>query len=133
MSTPLRSLVGLILSFVPVVYCFGLDYYFIHSSGSLQDVENNGLGPTVYGLGIVGLLFCIPLLVKFILIFIELRKPRLDVGGGGSSPGGDDGFDADAVVARYVTQAQLQTASNSPGATPAGGGGSARRFGRKNR
>lgn len=138
MPTPLKSVVGLILNLVAVVYCFGLVYYFIHISGSVQEAENNGLGPTVFGLGIVGLLFCVPLLVKIVLIFIELRKPRSGGGGGadGSSPGGDDKFDADAVVARYMAEGQLKTVSSSPGDTPAvGGGGSARRpsFGRKNR
>lgn len=129
LPAPLKSVVGLIWSFFPVVYCFGLDYYFIHSSGSLQDAENNGLGPTVYGLGIVGLLFCIPLLVKFVLIFIELRKPRLSVGG--SSPGGDDdGFDADAVIARYMAQGKLEAVSNSPGDAR---GPRRIRFGRKNK
>ena len=135
MPAPLKSVVGLILNLVAVGYCFGLAYYFIHTSGSLQEAENNGLGPTVFGLGIVGLLFCVPLLVKIVLVFIELRKPRLGGGAGGSSPGGDDKFDADAVVARYVAEGQLKAVSSSPGATPAvGGGGSARRpsFGRKN-
>jgi uncharacterized membrane protein len=132
MPAPLKSVVSLILNVVAVVYCFGLDYYFIHISGSLEEAENNGLGPTVYGLGIVGLLFCIPVLVKLVLVFIELRKPRLGGGAGGSSPGGDDTFDADAVVARYLAEGQLKTGSGSPGDTR--GGGSARRpsFGRKN-
>src|SRR5690349_6053941 len=126
MTTPLRSLVGFILSFVPVIYCGGLVYYFIHSSGSLQDAENNGLGPTVYGLGVVGLLFCIPIIVKCVLIFIELRKPRLSVEGGvgWSPPSGDDKFDADAVVARYMAQRQLDIDSSAPGAAPGANSGS---------
>ena len=135
MPAPLKAVVGLVLNLVAVVYCFGLDYYFIHSCGSLKDAEDAGLGPTVWGLAIVGLLFCVPLLVKIVLIFIELRKPKSGgVGAGGPSPGGDDKFDADAVVAHYVAQQQLKTVSNSPGATPTvRRGGSARRpsFGRR--
>jgi len=135
MPSPLKSVIGLILNLVAVVYCFGLDYYFIHNCGSLQEAENQGLGPTVWGLAIVGLLFCIPVLLKLVLVFIELRKPRLGGGAGGSSPGGDDKFDADAVVARYLAAGQSETVSSSPGSTRlVGGGGSAKRpgFGRRN-
>ena len=126
MPAPLKSLVGLILNLVAVVYCFGLDYYFIHSSGSVQDAENNGLGPTVFGLGIVGLLFSIALLVQLALVFIELRKPKWGGNGGGSSGGsphdGERNFDADAVVARYLAQRQAQADSGSPAAPGLRGG-----------
>lgn len=131
LPTPLKSVVGLILSFVPPIYCGGLVYYFVHSSGSWQDAENNGLGPTAVGLSLVGLLSSIPLLVKLVLIFIELRKPRLGGGAGGGNGGGLDGspggggdtFDADAVVARYIAQRQSETVSNSSAAARAHGAG----------
>ena len=119
------------MSFVPVIYCGYLVYYFYNLSGSMQEVENNGLGPTVWGLAIVGLLFCIPLVVKLALVFIELRKPKLSVDGGpsgGSSHKGEGNFDADAVIARYVAQRRAQ--ADSP-ATPAGGTASRPSFGQK--
>lgn len=102
MTTPLKYTIGFVLSFVPPIYCAYVVYYLINTSGSLQDAENNGLGPTLLGLTIVGVLSCIPLLVKIVLVFIELRRPKLRVAGGGDD--GGDTFDADAVVARYLAQ-----------------------------
>jgi hypothetical protein len=125
MDTPLKSFARFIGSFLPVIYCFYLAYYFIDQSGSLKDAENNGLGPTVWGLAILGVLSCIPLIVKLVLIFIELRRPRLRVTAGGPPDDGDDGFDADAVVARYMAE---RTAQSDPGAGTTSRPG----FGRKN-
>ena len=69
----LKSVFGVIGALVPILYCGGLLYYFIDSSGSLQDAERNGLGPTLLGLGTVGLFFCIPLIVKVVRIFAGPR------------------------------------------------------------
>jgi hypothetical protein len=133
MSTPMKSVVAFVGSFVPVIYCGYLVYYFVDlSDWSVQQLEDNQLGPTVLGLTIVGLLFCIPVFIKIALIIAELRKPRLGGGAGGSSPGGGDTFDADAVVARYLAQKQAE----APAGMPASSGfedGTARRssFGRR--
>jgi len=122
MDTPLKSAARFIASFLPVIYCAYLVRYFINQSGSLQEAENNGLGPTVWGLTIVGGLFCIPIIVKLVLIFIELRRPKLRV-----EPHDDgDGFNADAVVARYLAQRTVE-ADSSAAATSRPG------FGRKNK
>jgi hypothetical protein len=124
MDTPLKSLARFIASFLPVIYCAYLVRYFINQSGSLQEAENNGLGPTVWGLTIVGGLFCIPIIVKLVLIFIELRRPKLRVEPHDDDDG--DGFDADAVVARYLAQRPAQADSGARTASPPG-------FGRKNK
>ncbi len=109
MPTPMKSAVAFIGSFVPVIYCGYLIYYFVDlSNWSVQEVQDNGLGPTVLGLSIVALLFSIPLFVKIVLVIGELRKPKTGGGGSGSSPGGGDTFDADAVVARYLAQKQAE-------------------------
>jgi hypothetical protein len=50
----------------PILYCGGLLYYFLDFSGSVQEAEMDGLGPTLLGLGVVGLLFCIPFIVKIV-------------------------------------------------------------------
>jgi hypothetical protein len=125
MTTPLKYTIGFVLSFVPSIYCAYVVYYLINTSGSLQDAENNGLGPTLLGLTIVGLLSCIPLVVKVVLVFIELRRPKLRVGGGGDDDRGR--FDADAVVARYLAQRSSQAESSEQG-----GAVSSLSFGRKN-
>jgi hypothetical protein len=69
----LNSAFGVIRALVPVLYCGGLIYYFLDYSGSVQDAETIGLGPTLLGLGAVGLLFCIPLIFKIVRIFAEPR------------------------------------------------------------
>jgi hypothetical protein len=95
---PLKSVFGVIGALVPIVYCGGLLYYFLDTSGSVQGAEAIGLGPTLLGLGAVGLLFCIPLIVKVVRIFAGPRSP------GSSMDDDGDGFDADAALARYMAR-----------------------------
>lgn len=103
-----KSVLGVIGATVPIVYCGWLVYYFLDVSGSVQEAEHNGLGPTVLGLSVVGLLFCIPLAIKLIRIFNRPRPP----GSGGDAPR-DDEFDADAVIARYMARQSAEPA-NAP-------------------
>lgn len=114
----------------PILYCGYLIYYFLHLSGSVEEAEEIGLGPTILGLAIVGLLFCIPLIIALFRIFARPRSRRSD-----DPPRDDDGgFDADAVVARYVSQRSAEVDPNSAGVPPRGGsGGPAQRtgFGRR--
>ena len=132
----LKSGFGVIGTLVPVLYWGGLFYYFFDVSGSWHDAQENGLGPTLLGLGAVGLLFCIPLMVKLVRIFLAARTP----GSGGhrgpnaSTHDGEAEFDADAVLARYMARRSAEAAPDSAVAPPAHeGGGPARRpgFGRK--
>lgn len=126
----LKSIFGVAGAVVPVLYCGGLLYYFVDLSGSVQQATEIGLGPTVLGLGIVGLLFSIPLILKVVRIFARSRPP----GSGGDAPPPDNGFDADAAIARYMAQRSAEGVPHSPAAPSApGGGGPARRtgFGRR--
>jgi hypothetical protein len=131
-----KSVFGVIGAFVPILYCGGLLYYFLDLSGSVQEAETDGLGPTLLGLGTVGLLFCIPLIVKIVRIFAGPRSP----GPGGrdgpdaSTHDGEDVFDADAVLARYMARLSAEAAPGSSPARPAHEGGRPSRprsFGRK--
>jgi hypothetical protein len=125
---PLKSVFGVIGALVPIIYCGSLLYYFLDLGGSFRDVEAMGLGPTVLGLATVGLLFCIPLVIKIVRIFAGLRPP----GSGGTAHDGE--FDADAVIARYMARRSAEDAPCTPAAPPANkDGGAARRagFGRK--
>ena len=109
---------GVLSALMPVVYCGGLLYYFLDLSGSVQEAEEIGLGPTVLGLGAVGLLFSIPLILKILRLF---RKPRPPGVGGGRPMGDDDddgGFDADAVIARYLARRAVEEAA-APAPRPA--------------
>ena len=112
---------------MPVLYCGILIYYFLDISGSLRGAKTIGLAPTLLGLGVGGLLFCIPLIITLVRMFSEPRSP----GSGPDVPGDGSGFDADAAVARYMAQ---RPATAAPAAPTFKGGGPARRqsFGRKN-
>jgi len=129
-----KSAFGLMGALLPILYCGYLLYYFFDLSGSVEEVKTNGLGPTVLGLGIVGLLFCIPLIFKLVRLFAGPRSPGS--GRGPDAPAGDDkdGFDADAAIARYMAQRSAEDSPNAPIASPARGG-SARPsgFGRRTR
>jgi hypothetical protein len=112
-----KSVSGVAGALIPVLYCGGLLYYFLDVAGSVQEAEEIGLGPTVLGLGAVGLLFSIPLILKVLRLF---RGPR----SGGNTPrdnghddGDDDGgFDADAAISRYMARRATEAAA---AATPA--------------
>ncbi len=130
----LKSILGLIGALLPIAYCGGLIYYFLDVSGSVHDANALGLGPTVLGLAIVGLLFCIPLIVKVMRI-IALR-PHAPSGSGGRDASTQDAaeFDADATLARYMARRSAEAASSGEPAPPTDeGGASAARasFGRR--
>jgi hypothetical protein len=132
-----KSIFGVMGALVPILYCGYLLYYFLDLSGSVQEAQMDGLGPTLLGLGVVGLLFCIPLIVKIVRIFARPRSPGSGGRGGPDAPtdDGEDGFDADAVVARYMARRSAEAAPGSPRLAPPArqGGGPARgpSFGRK--
>ena len=115
---------GLIRALVPVLYFGSLLYYFFDvGGGSIENANAIGLGPTLLGLGIVGLIFCIPLAIRIARILNGPRTPGSESGPGRSTPDDDDGFDADAVVARYMAQRPAEAVPSSPAARPAPKGG----------
>src|SRR5262245_59314311 len=85
-------IIGPLLALIPVGYCAGLLYYFLKDS-SVEEAQSMGLGPTIWGLAIVGLLFCIPVIIKIVRIFIA-RSPRPEGGSGLTelARAGDDNF-----------------------------------------
>jgi hypothetical protein len=117
-----KSVFGVAGAVVPVLYCGGLLYYFLDVGGSVQQATEIGLGPTILGLGVVGLIFCIPLIIKIARLFSGPRSP-----GSGSRPDPDEddsGFDADAAIARYMASRSAEsTAPSAPIVSPARGGG----------
>lgn len=126
-----KSVFVVIGALVPVLYCGTLLYYFLDISGSMKNAKSIGLAPTLLGLGVVGLLFCIPLALKIVRIFARPRSP----GSGPDAPDAESGFDADAAIARYMAQRSPETVPGSPAVRPTFGGGAARRpgFGRRAR
>jgi hypothetical protein len=123
----LKSVFGVSGALMPVIYCGGLLYYFIDLSESMDEATKSGLGPTELGLGAVGLLFCIPLLVKVVRFFGKLRSPASSGRGDPDASTKDDekGFDADAVLARYMARQSAEVSPGAPAAPPAHEGGEA--------
>ena len=120
----------------PIIYCGWLLYYFLNLSGSVEEAEAEGLGPTLLGLATVGLIFCIVLIAALVWIFVRPRSPGSGRRGGPEGPrdDGDGALDADAVIARYMAARSPEAAPGAPAAPPAGGGGGPARpvsFGRK--
>jgi hypothetical protein len=126
----LKSALGIAGALIPIVYCGGLIYYFLDLTGSVAEAEANGLGPTLLGLAVVGLLFCIPLVVKLIRMLIG-SGPSASGGRGGDATSKQDDVDADALVARYMARRTAEAATDAP--LPHQGGDPAPRptFGRK--
>jgi len=126
-----KSVFGVARAAIPVCYCGYLLYYFVDVSGSMNEAWDTGLGPTVLGLGVVSMLFSIPLLLKLVKMFSGPRRPW----SGGGAPTDDDDDDngaaADAIVARYLAQRSAEAAASPPAARPAPGGSSRPSFGRK--
>jgi hypothetical protein len=126
-----KSLFGIVQAAVPVLYCGYLLYYFFDVGGSVQDIEDMGLGPTMLGLGVVALLFCIPLVLKIVRMFGGPRAPK-PRGNTPSDDDGDGGAAADAIIARYMARKALEDAMPSAPAPQSGGGANHPSFGRKN-
>jgi hypothetical protein len=127
----IKSVLGVIGALVPLCYCGGLLYYFFDLSGSSEQIQKDGLGPTMLGLGVVGLLFCIPFIMKIARLFAGPHSPAS--GGPGDTFPRDGGFDADAVVARYLARQSEQAARDALAPPTLESGGLATRpsFGRK--
>jgi hypothetical protein len=96
-----KSVLGWIGALLPVAYCLGFVYYFQSNFGGFEGAMAIGLGPTMLGLGGIGLLFCLPLVFKIV---------RLAAGPGKPAPGyeakaeEEPAFDADAALARYMAR-----------------------------
>ena len=109
---------SIVSALVPIIYCASLLYYFFDVGGSVEGAETIGLGPTMVGLGVIGLLFFIPLIIKLVRIF---AKPRLPGAGGPDKSARDDetGAEADAAIARYKARQSAPAAPNAPIVSPA--------------
>jgi len=126
----LKSLYGVIGALVAVLYWGGLLYYFIDVAGSVENARLLGLGPTLVGIGALGLLFFIVLIVR--IRRMGVRPPSRGSNGHDGSDGSmhDDegGVDADAAIARYMAS----RSTDPPAAPVAYGGDGPPRFGRRN-
>jgi len=128
-----KAVVSVIGGLIAVLYFGGLLYYFVDNAGSIADAQAIGLGPTLLGLGIIGLLFCIALIVKVARLFFmpgaSGTPARRDAGS--STRESDDAFDADAVIARHMARRPAAQVSAPAAPAPQGPTDQSPTFGRR--
>lgn len=99
-----RNIFGLVGAAIPVVYCGGLLIYFANVQGFTGMPVGDALNPTMLGLGVVGLLFLVPLVLKILRLVREAGAPPS--GGTGRADvlpqNEQSAFDPDAAIARYL-------------------------------
>lgn len=119
---------AMIGALVPVAYCGAMAYYFFGVSGSsVHGVAAMGLGPTVLGLGAIGLLCCVPLIFR-IWKLVGTPPPKTGARSAADISVEEEAFDADAALARYLarkaaggdepqtqTYAEPESAASAPG------------------
>jgi hypothetical protein len=118
----LKSAFGIFSALIPIIYCAGLIYYFVDGSGSFDQAKENGLAPTVIGLGVVGLLFCIPLFYRLVKLFFAVRSSPAKARASANTSGTNEEFDADAVFARYMAKQAKEAGSQPPVTRPSSEG-----------
>lgn len=126
----MKSVFGLVGAAIPVLYCGGLVIYFSGVNRSFGGMLGRELGPTMVGLGIIGLLLLIPLVLR-IRRLISPPAPPSPGGRGPGSPGSGSGradeapkdggsdFDPDAALARYM--ARRSSGAHDPASQHEGG------------
>ena len=91
---------------IPLVWIGWLLYHFVGvSGGTAQGVASIGLGPTVIGLSIVGLLFALPLIIKLLRAATGVNRVPGASFDAKLKPGEvvvEPEFDADAAFASYM-------------------------------
>lgn len=104
MRISIGGIIGVFGALLPIVYIGYMLRHFIGvGGGSAEGIVGIGLGPTVLGLAIIGLLFALPLIIKLIRNASGVNRVQsagLDIGD--EMP--TEGFDADAALARYMSK-----------------------------
>ena len=125
---PIKSVFGLIMAAIPVVYCAGFLLYFNGLRSSSAGLLDGALGPTIIGLGVIGLLFLIPLVLRIRKLVAPPAAPASDKGlRAEEAPRDERGdFDPDAAIARYLARQASGAGGPASPAFPHSGGGPAR-------
>ena len=106
MNTSLGKVLGVMVGLIPILYLGWLLYYFVGvGGGTAEGVAGIGLGPTVIGLSIVGLLFALPLIIKLLRATTGVNRVPGASFDAKLKPGEvvvEPEFDADAAFASYM-------------------------------
>ncbi len=106
MNFSLGKTLGVIAGLLPLLYIgFMLRHFVGVGGGSIDGIVGIGLGPTVIGLSIVGLLFALPLIIKLLRAATGVNRVPGKSFDTALKPGevsDEPSFDADAVFANYM-------------------------------
>ncbi|HEV7340912.1 MAG TPA: hypothetical protein VGN68_04700 [Sphingopyxis sp.] len=106
MNTSLGKVLGIIGGLIPLVWIGWLLYHFVGvGGGTAEGVAGIGLGPTVIGLSLVGLLFALPLIIKLLRAATGVNRVPGASFDAKLKPGEvvvEPEFDADAAFASYM-------------------------------
>lgn len=104
MRLSIGGVLGVLGGLIPLVYIGWLLRHFIGvGGGSADGIAMIGLGPTVMGLTVVGILFALPLIIKLLRVVSGTnRVPGTRAEAAGELSAETQGFDADAAFANYM-------------------------------
>lgn len=104
MRLSIGGMLGIIGGLIPLVYIGWLLRHFIGvGGGSADGIAMIGLGPTVMGLTVIGILFALPLIMKLLRAVSGTdRVPGSRAKAADDLPAETQGFDADAAFANYM-------------------------------
>lgn len=106
MNTSLGKVLGIIGGLIPLVWIGWLLYHFVGvGGGTAEGVAGIGLGPTVIGLSIIGLLFALPLIIKLLRAATGVNRVPGASFEAKLKPGEvvvEPAFDPDAAFASYM-------------------------------
>lgn len=103
MRFSIGGVLGIIGGLIPIVYIGAMLWHFAGVGGnSAEGIVGIGLGPTVLGLAIVGLLLALPLIIKLLRVVSGINHvPGASVKAG-EPLAETQGFDPDAAFANYM-------------------------------
>ncbi len=118
MHISLGKVLGAIAGLIPIIYIGWMLRHFVGvGGGTAEGVAGIGLGPTVIGLSIVGLLFALPLIIKLLRATTGVNRvpgasfdAKLNPGEVSDAPA----FDADAAFANYMRNRDTAAATDMP-------------------
>jgi hypothetical protein len=131
----MRTIFGLVAAVVPILYCGGLLLYFNRVRTASAGLLDGALGPTMLGLGGLGLLFLLVFVLRLRRLVAPPAAPRSGGGGRPDEAPQDErsDFDPDAAIARYLAQRPAGARDAASPHAPHEGGGPVRQaaFGRR--
>ncbi|MDO9369874.1 MAG: hypothetical protein Q7T68_15010 [Sphingopyxis sp.] len=103
----LGKVLGVIAGLLPLIYIGWLLRHFIGvGGGTAEGVATIGLGPTVIGLSLVGLVLLLPIIIKLLRGMTGVNRVPGKSFDAESQPD-EPSFDADAALANYMRKREL--------------------------